>query len=983
MKFSRALRMLLSVSLLMLSAPLFAQQTGSITGKVTDTSGGVLPGVTVEARSNVLPGPRTTVTGGNGEYRLPALPPGEYTVVFNLSGMQAVTRKAFVQLAQETSVDAKLGVAGLTEAVTVTAETSFIDKDSAAVATGLSSAQLTGLPLGTEYRDLIKVIPGIQYSQDTTRGPSVGGSGQDNVYQFDGVNVTLPLFGTLAAEPSSHDIAQVTVIKGGARAVDFERAGGFSIDSVSKSGTDKFKGEIDYRLQNSNMSSDLKRGSASRFEQDKAWVTAGLGGPLVKDRLYFYASYYRPTIGRENRANLYGPLPAYSSARNEGFGKLTFTPTSKSLLNASYRQSKRFEKSDLFASNATSTTGTGNESRQKIFTADGSWIINPNSYATFKFTKFENPTAGRPDNEANVTIGTTVGTRLDIANLDKIGRFSVPAPIAGQTAFNSFIQPLIDRYGYTANGVKVGGGLVGFGSQFDNDDFFRDAGQVGYNLTVGDKVKHDLHVGFQMYTDSEDLLRSSNGWGVISAPGGRTSFQGRPIYYLAAFQQQSTGLAKPIHSEYKSQNIEFNDTIHYKDWTFNLGALASKDELYGQGLRNDASALSGFTLSLGTKYKMFELPFKKMVQPRLSTTWAYNGKDTVYAGYAQYKPAASSLPRAASWARNLATTIQAYFDENGNLFALDPVASSSGKLFVNDLTPRTTDEFLLGTSRQLNRNLSARAYGRYRKGSHFWEDTNNDARQLFNPPANIPKDLYISDLTARRTQIGSGSTYVIAELDGAYTRYWEGTLELEWRGPKGMANLSYTRSHYYGNFDQDNSTVGNDGNIFIGSSNIADGAGRQLWDFKDGTLRGDRPHMLKISGFRSFDWKGRAGAFFVFQSGQPWESWSYEPYRTLTTSTSDTNRYAEKAGSRRTDSHYQLDFNYTQDIKLSGRFKLELVANLFNVFDKQTGYNIQPSVHVPVTTTTTVDGKSVTSGFGIPRNFFDPRRLEIDARIRF
>ena len=235
MKFSRALRMLSTLSLVALSSPLWAQQTGTIAGKVTDTSGGVLPGVTVEARSNVLPGPRNTVTAGNGDYRLPALPPGEYTVVFNLSGMQSASRKAFVQLAQETTVDAKLGVSGLAETVMVTAETSFINKDSAEVATGLSSTQLSGLPLGTEYRDLIKVIPGIQYTQDLTRGPSVGGSGQDNVYQFDGVNVTLPLFGTLAAEPSSHDIAQVTVIKGGARAVDFERAGGFSIDTVSKS----------------------------------------------------------------------------------------------------------------------------------------------------------------------------------------------------------------------------------------------------------------------------------------------------------------------------------------------------------------------------------------------------------------------------------------------------------------------------------------------------------------------------------------------------------------------------------------------------------------------------------------------------------------------------------------------------------------------------------------------------------------------------
>ena len=90
----------------------------------------------------------------------------------------------------------------------------------------------------------IKLIPGVQYTQDTTRGPSAGGSGQDNVYKFDGVNVTLPLYGTLSAEPASHDIAQVTTIKGGAKAVDFDRAGGFTVDSVSKSGTSPVPGHV-------------------------------------------------------------------------------------------------------------------------------------------------------------------------------------------------------------------------------------------------------------------------------------------------------------------------------------------------------------------------------------------------------------------------------------------------------------------------------------------------------------------------------------------------------------------------------------------------------------------------------------------------------------------------------------------------------------------------------------------------------------------
>ena len=107
---------------------------------------------------------------------------------------------------------------------------------------------------------------------------------------------------------------------------------------------------------------------------------------------------------------------------------------------------------------------------------------------------------------------------------------------------------------------------------------------------------------------------------------------------------------------------------------------------------------------------MYDIPFSKMIQPRLATTWAYNSRDTVFASYATYNPAASSLPRAASWDRNLATTINAHFDANGVLFGSTNVASSSGKLFVEDMTPRTIDEVMVGTARQVDNRWSTRVY---------------------------------------------------------------------------------------------------------------------------------------------------------------------------------------------------------------------------------------------------------------------------------
>ena len=260
--------------------------------------------MTVEARSNVLPTPRVVTTESNGEYRLPALQPGKYTVTFTLSGMQPVTREADVQLGRETPIEVKLDPKTVTETVTVTAESSMVDRTSPALTNGLSADQMKGLPIGQDYRDLIRFIPGVQYTPDTTRGPSAGGSGQDNVYKFDGVNVTLPLFGTLSAEPASHDVAQVTIVRGGAQATQFDRSGGFLVDSVSRSGTNRFGGQISYQFQNAGMTAKTVNNTMSKYDAMHGWFDLNGGGPVVKDKVFFYASYYRPADQPRQRVEL-------------------------------------------------------------------------------------------------------------------------------------------------------------------------------------------------------------------------------------------------------------------------------------------------------------------------------------------------------------------------------------------------------------------------------------------------------------------------------------------------------------------------------------------------------------------------------------------------------------------------------------------------------------------------------------------------------
>jgi hypothetical protein len=977
--FKKSAIVFLFVALASVSA--FAQQTGSISGAVRDSSGAGLPGVTVEARSTVLPQARVTTTENDGDYSLPELPPGDYSVTFSLSGMGTQTRNVRVLLDQNSTVNTTLGLESLSETITVTAESTLVDTTTAEINTTVSDDVFQQIPVGNDYRDLLRLAPGVQVNaEETTRGPASGGSQQDNVYQFDGVNIGMPQYGILNTEPSTHDIDQVSYNKGGAKAVDFVRAAGFTIDSVSKSGTSEFAGEVTYRFQPASATADVTPQNAKRYDQDRTWAILGIGGPILRERLFFYGSYFRPTLDQEGVSNLYGPVPDFTRERDEFFGKLTFTPTGNTLINGSYRSAEEVEEGAGIGQSESATNETREEATFKIGIVEGSWLMGSRGYLTFKFNDYANENLGVPAFPAGVQASITAGSHLDVNNLDQMGQFFVPSPLSNPTTdaqrnFNAFIPFLIERYGYLQNGTRVGGGTVGFESDINPQDFFRQSAQIGYDFTFGDTVSHDFHIGYQTFLEEEDLGRISNGWGDITVIGGRESFNNTPVAYLATFIRGTLGEfpVTSVHSEYESQNIEINDTVQWNNWAVSGGVLLSRDILYGQGLRDDSSTLSGYALSLGSMYKMYEIDWDKQIQPRLGATWAYNTQDTVYASYARYNPSVSSLPRAAAWDRNtVALLIDARFDAEGNLIGSSPRGSSAGKLFVEDMDPRYTDEFLIGTAQQLGPRLAGRAYARYRYSTNFWEDTQNNARIAFLPPEGVPRELYIPDLVERLAQIGTGgsnSAYVIAELDGAYTKYYEATIETDWRATDLMfVKGAYTWSHYYGTFDQDNAAGITDSTTFVGSSLIADGAGRQMWDLKYGDLRMDRRNLLKLFGYYTLPWNASAGAYGVYQSGHHWEAWDYRPYSALTTSTNPSYRYAEPGGSRETDAHYQVDLNYTQSFPIAG-YSLQLEVDAFNVTDNQTGYDPEPNLNDP--------------RFGIPRLFHAPRRFQVAARFQF
>ncbi|MBN8431993.1 TonB-dependent receptor [Microbulbifer salipaludis] len=988
-----------AVAGVLFSVSVAAQQSGSIEGKVYLDDNVEAAGVTITATSSVMPRSRSVETDEDGEFRMPALIPGTYTLTLTTENGITRTVKTKVLLDQNSTISVMMAPdSEAMEEVAVVGQQVVLGGDSS-VSNALGADVVKGIPTGNNYRDMMKLIPGVQFHQNAVRGANAGGSGQDNVYAFDGVNITLPMFGTLSAEPSNHDIEMVTVERGGATAIGFNRSGGFSVDSKSKSGTNEFQAGFEHKLMPKELVAKNKDGV--EFEQDQSWTTVYASGPVVEDQLFFYGSYFGPTKAQEDRENAYGSVKDYSSDRSEYFAKLTWAPTDNILINGSYRTSDREDRGQSVGEYETDSVSYGTDSGMKIATLDGSWVVNDRTTVTAQLTSYAQESTDKPDVLAEFV--PSLSTGLDVDNLVGMGYVNVPG-IGDDPTYNAFVQPFIDQYGYiNSAGERVGTGGTGVYSGFWEQNFYRDSFEIAleHNLDWG-STSHEIHVGFQWEEGEEELISRSNGWGGITVPGGLVALEDDGIdpgdliflsgvedlsfapYFQAVVRQTTldneTGFVDPINSYTESLNFEVNDKIDWNDFTFNVGFLISQDRLFGEGLKKNGANYSGYELAEGNKYEMYKVDWKDMIQPRLGVTWRYNdAQDTIFANYARYNPAASSLARAASWARNAHPTLNVYFDEQGEAVAYQPRKGSSGKVFQKDMDPRFMDEITIGTTRSVTDGFNLRAHVRYRENENFWEDTPyyTPSGWYFNMPENIPEEVAAQEYYAYsyeemvdiRSEIGGGS-YVIAQIDGAYTKYWEASLEAEWIGDRTYLNASYVRSRYSGNFDQDNtSSSNNDQALFLGSSSLMDWETLNIWDNREGTLTGDRPHIFKTYGYYNTDWNANIGAYLIYQSGHAWQIMDGTVYGYSPTLSNDGGAYGEKAGSRRTPAHWQLDLSYTQNFQVFDDYTLKFRADLFNVFDRQTGYDPEQRVR--------------SSSFMDYRRNYESRRAQLSFGVDF
>ncbi len=249
--------------------------TGTIQVVVQDAQGGRLPGVTVTARAEDSVTTRTAVTNAEGVASLEALAPSNaYVVTTELQGFQTQTINAvLVRSGQTATIDLTLAVAGLTEAVTVSAAAPVVDVTNATTGQDVTLELTERLPTGRSYQSYLQLVPGVMPDDPIQSGNPAARSGvnyrnirgetgisTDNVFYFDGINVTDPVTGTFGANLNTEIIQEQKVLTGGIPA-EFVGAAGLISNVITKSGSNTLHGSANYFFQNSSLVAENEHGA--------------------------------------------------------------------------------------------------------------------------------------------------------------------------------------------------------------------------------------------------------------------------------------------------------------------------------------------------------------------------------------------------------------------------------------------------------------------------------------------------------------------------------------------------------------------------------------------------------------------------------------------------------------------------------------------------------------------------------------------------
>jgi hypothetical protein len=880
----------LGVLLLALGLSVSAQTTGSIVGRVTDEQEGVLPGVTVEARSPALQGARVAVTDETGTYRLTLLPPGLYTVSFTLSGFAPDSRtEVAVALDQDTVLSPVLRAA-VAEEITVTTELPVVNTTTTELGANLDSRTLQTLPTGRNYSSVVQITPGVSSDAhpENTGQSSItvyGSTGAENVYYVDGVNTTGVEYGFQGKELNFEFIEAVDVKTGGYEA-ELGRATGGIINVITKSGGNEFHGDVfGYYDSDSFQSSPepvvATSGVVTGFTREDYGV--GLGGYMIKDKLWFFAAYDRVTNSQDNELDRDDPLPNLTatsdSDRDLAAAKLTYRLSDSQSLIGTFFQDPR---DDTGAINDAQHTLNGEPS-----TYEGVKSFGGRDYAL----RYEGVLASEwvltlqgalHQEENSVSAATSEGNGIQF-----------------RLAADDFFQ-------------SGGFGLV------QEKDFDRDFWGGSLTRFLGG---HQIKFGAEYEKESADVVRRFSGGQQVDV---FTEDLPRPVYSHFYWTTPTATLDNaPVSALVASPEHKVTTAYLQDRWsvrpglTLNLGVRWDRQEII------DAS---------GEK----RIDLKDDYAPRLGFIWdpEGEGRTKLFGSYGRYY---EQLP--------MDLVIRSFsFERQARIFNFSPTSTTpdpEAEALINqssaifggftepvdpDLENQYINEYILGYEREILPDVAVGIKGIYRDYGQVIEDflcADDGTYCIGNPGEGIMSRVFTLDYSQTFPAPKAEREYKGVQLDvqKRLSRNWQGL-------------ASYVYSKLDGNFDglyAPFTNIGPDPNIT---------AAYDYYDFftngsdlsritNTGPLSNDRRHQFKVSGVWYSPWKLAVGASAYYRTGTPVTRYGYSDIY---------GRYefflTERGAEGRTPDNYEADLHLGYPLEV-GPATFNFLVDVFNILNAQ------------------------------------------------
>jgi outer membrane receptor protein involved in Fe transport len=960
---------------------------GAIDGTVTDQSGALLPGVTVTVRNTATGVTRETVSDPAGVYRAPLLPVGPYEVTGALAGF-ATTRRAdlTLQIGQTLTVDLSLKVSGTQEEVTVTAEAPIIEPGRTHQASTVGAAAVANLPVnGRNFIDFVLTTPGVSRDLRTGDISFAGQRGTLNSLVIDGADNNNTFFGqTLGRTGSgrapyqfSQDAVQEFQVNRNAYSAEYGRAGGAVINVVTKSGTNDFHGsafefyrdkKLNANSYNNKTSTPIRAKSPFRVNQ----FGGSLGGPLQKDKAFFFLSYdgQRQSIPNQIVLNTAG-LP-------------TDAATARGL--------------ELVRSKANDYSLTRD---QDVFLAKVDYQANPKHRVTVRynhqnFTGANNESSGTTSAEEH-TGDSLVRTRSANGSLSSV--FSA-------TFFNELRLQVAKDYepGFANTDVpevtarQGGQTLLVFGR-----NFFSPRETTIRRLQVADTVTlvrgaHSWKAGFDVNRDQIKNFFPGNFGGRYTFNSLASLAGGVPNGSGENFAQGFAGVGTTgpeTHPDMTEYAVFVQDEWKVdKRLTLTLGLRYDRQDVAQPETRNPDPQLAA--AGIDTSFIPVDT---NNLGPRLGAAWTPNERTVVRAGYGLFYGRTPSILLGTAHSGNGINVLNLTFTGAAvptfpNRFASLPAGVTLPRSSIQFVDPAFENpevhQASVGIERALNTQVSLSASYLFVAGRKLPRSRD------FNVGAPVATSIPVqggSSITVDRypTRPFSNFDRLVRFESTAESTYNGLTVELKKRfDGKLLANLAYTLGKV-------EDTVPDAVNVVLGGGDDARFASDPVNFDKDRAPgNNDIRHRLVFSGYWDLSyWKASGGVAKALLDG--WStSWIFTyqsglPYSELVTNdlNNDGNRSNDivpgSRNSHRLPGDFHIDARVSRKIPIGGKARLELIAEAFNLLNRTiitgqrtTFYNFTNGVLIPQQNLS-----NPRLNFGFDSAAVDARIVQLAAKVSF